>query len=178
SVVLEHHSNLTPSKETSKSKLLSENWDSPVVYTTAVQFLEALFGSGTRAVRRMHQMARAVLVFDEVQTLPVKCVHLFNNALNFLVEECGSTAVLCTATQPLLHHVDPNKGALHLGKNAGLVQDAASLFSTVRRHEFYDRRRPDCWPHAEAAQLAISEADLAGSCLVIVNTKAEARSIF
>jgi CRISPR-associated endonuclease/helicase Cas3 len=178
SVVLEHHSNLTPLKETWKSKILSENWDSPVVFTTAVQFLAALFGPGTRAVRRMHQMARAVLVFDEIQTLPLKCVHLFNNALNFLVKECGSTAVLCTATQPLLHHVDASKGALRLDGASELVQNAASLFSAVRRHEFYDRRRPGGWTHSEAAELAVSEADLAGSCLVIVNTKAEALSIF
>src|SRR6185312_917037 len=48
-VLLEHHSNLTPSRETRRSKILSENWDAPVVFTTAVQVLEALFGSGTRA---------------------------------------------------------------------------------------------------------------------------------
>ena len=68
SVVLEHHSNLTPLHQTWKSKILSENWDAPVVFTTAVQLLEGLFGSGTRAVRRMHQMARSVLIFDETQT--------------------------------------------------------------------------------------------------------------
>jgi len=39
SVVLEHHSNLTPLKQTWRSKILSENWDSPVVFTTAVQLL-------------------------------------------------------------------------------------------------------------------------------------------
>ncbi len=73
SILLEHHSNLTPEQQTWRSKLLSENWDAPVVFTTAVQVLESLFGAGTRAVRRMHQMANAVLVFDEIQTLPVRC---------------------------------------------------------------------------------------------------------
>jgi CRISPR-associated endonuclease/helicase Cas3 len=71
SVVLEHHSNLTPLEQTSRSKVLSENWDALVVFTTAVQFLEALFGAGTRSARRMHQTAKAVLSFDEIQTLPV-----------------------------------------------------------------------------------------------------------
>src|SRR5262249_12972896 len=158
--------------------ILSENWDAPVVFTTAVQFLEALFGSGTRAVRRMHQMARAILIFDEIQTLPVNCVHLFNNALNFLVEQCGSTAVLCTATQPLLHRVDASKGALRLDEKSELVQNPASLFSATQRNDIYDRRRPGGWEHAEAAQLAVSETGSAGSCLVIVNTKREALSIF
>lgn len=127
SVVLEHHSNLTPEKQTWQSKVLSENWDAPVVFTTAVQVLEALFGSGTRAVRRMHQMGNSVLIFDEIQTLPVRCVHLFNNAVNFLVERCGTSVVLCTATQPLLHRVSPEKGAMHLCADAEIVPDAGTI---------------------------------------------------
>jgi len=71
SVVLEHHSNLTPEDQSWRSKILSENWDAPVVYTTSVQLLGALFGSGTRGARRMHQLANAVLIFDEVQSLPI-----------------------------------------------------------------------------------------------------------
>ena len=84
--VLEHHSNLEPEQQTWQSKLVSENWDAPIVLTTTVQLLEAMFGGGTRGVRRLHQLANAVLVFDEIQTLPVNCVHLFCNAINFLVE--------------------------------------------------------------------------------------------
>ncbi len=84
-IVLEHHSNLTPEEETKRQNLLSENWDAPIVFTTQVQFLETLFGSGTRSVRRMHQLANSVIIFDEVQTIPVRCVHLFNLALRFLV---------------------------------------------------------------------------------------------
>ena len=64
-VVLEHHSNLEPEKETWQGKLLSSNWETPVVFTTMVQFLETLFGSGTGSARRMHNLANAVLVFDE-----------------------------------------------------------------------------------------------------------------
>jgi CRISPR-associated endonuclease/helicase Cas3 len=176
--VLEHHSNLTPAHQTWRSKILSENWDAPVVFTTAVQLLEGLFGSGTRAVRRMHQMAKSILIFDEVQTLPVRCVHLMNNALNFLVEQCGSTVVLCTATQPLLHQVDEGKGALRLSANAEIMRDVPALFAQVRRYETYDRRKADGWGHDEAAQLAIGETRRVGSCLVVVNTKREALSIF
>ncbi|UUZ64429.1 hypothetical protein LP417_04940 [Polaromonas sp. P1-6] len=109
-VVLEHHSSITPEQQTWREKILCENWDAPVVYTTMVQFLETLFGAGTRGARRMHQLANSVLIFDEVQTLPINCVHVFNNAINFLVEQCNSTVVLCTATQPLLHRVDSGQG--------------------------------------------------------------------
>jgi CRISPR-associated endonuclease/helicase Cas3 len=178
SVVLEHHSNLTPLKQTWKSKILSENWDAPVVFTTAVQVLEALFGSGTRAVRRMHQMANSVLIFDEIQTLPVRCVHMFNNALGYLVEQCGASIVLCTATQPLLHQVDANKGAIRLGGDAEIMRDVAELFTQIPRYEVYDRRKPGGWDHAEAAALAVAETRELGSCLVVVNTKREALSIY
>jgi CRISPR-associated endonuclease/helicase Cas3 len=178
SVVLEHHSNLTPLKQTWRSKILSENWDAPVVFTTAVQLLEALFGSGTRPVRRMHQMAHSVLIFDEIQTLPVRCVHLFNNALNFLVEQCGASVVLCTATQPLLHQVDVRKGAIRLARDAEIMPDVAMLFAQIRRYEVYDRRKAAGWDHVEAAELAAAETRTAGSCLVVVNTKREALSIF
>jgi CRISPR-associated endonuclease/helicase Cas3 len=165
-------------KQTWRSKILSENWDAQVVFTTAVQVLEALFGSGTRAVRRMHQMVSSVIIFDEIQTLPVRCVHIFNNAVNFLVEQCGSTAVLCTATQPLLQRVDARKGALRPAGNAQLMPDTASLFSALKRHEIHDRRRPGGWAHTDAANFVATEARSSGSCLVVVNTKAEARSIF
>ena len=64
--------------------------------------LGALFGAGTRGARRMHQLARAVLVFDEVQTLPVKCAHLFNNAINFLAAQCNTTVAQYTARNSAL----------------------------------------------------------------------------
>ncbi len=111
SIVLEHHCNLTPDEQTWRAKILSENWDAPIVFTTSVQVLEALFGGGTRSARRMHQLAKSIIIFDEVQTIPVRCAHMFNNAVNFLVEHCGSSVVLCTATQPLLNKVSRDKGA-------------------------------------------------------------------
>jgi len=83
-IVLEHHSNLVPEKDTYRNRILSENWDAPIVFTTSVQLLETLFGGGTRSVRRMHQLAKSVIIFDEIQTLPIKTVHMFNNAINTL----------------------------------------------------------------------------------------------
>lgn len=176
-VLLEHHSNLTPEEQTWRGKILSENWDAPLIYTTMVQFLEALFGGGTRGARRMHQLANAVLIFDEVQTLPVNCVHLFNNAINFLVEQCGSTVVLCTATQPLLDKVDLTKGAIRIPEGNELMPDVHKLFEDLRRVEVKNRRKPGGWTMGEVADLALLETDRAGSCLVIVNTKKAAQSL-
>lgn len=179
SVVLEHHSNLTPDKQSWRNKILSEDWDAPVIFTTSVHFLEALFGAGTRSARRMHNLANAVIIFDEIQTLPINCVHLFNNAINFLVEQCGSSVVLCTATQPLLDHVDEKKGAIRLKvPDAEIVPDVCGLFSDLQRVEVLDRRKPGGWTHEEVADLALAEMKSSGSCLVIVNTKSAARVLF
>lgn len=178
SVVLEHHSNLTPATQTWRGKILSENWDAPVIYTTSVQLLEALFGAGTRGARRMHQLANAVLIFDEIQTLPVNCVHLFNNAINFLIDLCGSTVVLCTATQPLLDKVDVNKGAIRISADGELMPDVKKLFDDLKRVEVINQRKPGGWTMTEVAVLAQEEARTTGSCLVIVNTKKSAQAIY
>lgn len=178
SVVLEHHSNLTPEDQSWRSKILSENWDAPVIYTTSVQLLEALFGSGTRGARRMHQLANAVLIFDEVQSLPINCVHLFNNAMNYLADFCGSTVVLCTATQPLLDQVDAHKGAIRVPKGNELMPDVAKLFNDLKRVEVINRRKPGGWSQDEIATLAFEQIDVSGSCLVIVNTKKAAQAIY
>lgn len=99
--VLEHHSNLAEERDTWRNRVLSENWDAPIVFTTSVQFLNALFAAGTKTARRMHQLGNAVLIFDEIQTLPVKTIHLFNNdddagklkeALRTLFENDASSA--------------------------------------------------------------------------------------
>jgi CRISPR-associated endonuclease/helicase Cas3 len=186
SVVLEHHSNVQddPNDEVGRPDLwrrrvLAENWDAPVIFTTSVQVLEALFGSGTRAVRRLHAMAHAVIIFDEVQTLPIKMVHLFNNAINLLASHCGSTVVLCTATQPLLETVCKAKGAARLGNPPGLVVDPQQLFGQLKRYEVFDHTdRPGGWQIAQLAELAQTEAQKYGSCLAIINTKKDARELF
>ncbi len=177
-IVLEHHSSVTPEQQTWREKILCENWDTPVVYTTMVQFLETLFGAGTRGARRMHQLANAVLIFDEVQTLPIKCIHLFNNAINFLTEQCNSTVVLCSATQPLLHRVSPEKGAIRLAAQHEIMPDVHKLFADLKRVTVRDQRKPSGWSAIEAARLALDEVVRAGSCLVIVNTKRAAQTFF
>ena len=177
-IVLEHHSNIGAEKQSWKEKLLTENWDAPVVYTTMVQFLEALFGAGTRGARRMHQLARAVIVFDEIQTLPIRCVHMFCNAVNFLVRQCGSSVVLCTATQPLLGKVDNQKGALDLPSIHEIMPNVHDLFDGLKRVDVIDSRKAGGWTDEEIADLVREEVAKTGSCLVVVNMKRSARSLF
>lgn len=177
-IVLEHHSNLMPDQETARQKVLSENWDAPIVLTTNVQVLEALFGSGTRGARRMHQLANAVIIFDEVQTLPIKCVQLFNAAVNFLVNNCGSTVVLCTATQPLLDKIEPKSRALPITEEQQMVPDVKKLFDDLKRVEVYDKTKAGGWANDEIRDLAGKQVLKSGSALVVVNTKTSAREIY
>ena len=177
-VVLEHHSNLMPEQETARQKVLSENWDAPVVLTTNVQVLEALFGAGTRGARRMHQLANAVIIFDEVQTLSVKCVQLFNMAVNFLVNNCGSTVVLCTATQPLLDKIEPKSRALSVTAGQQIVPDARKLFDDIKRVEIYDRTKVGGWTVEELKELMGQQLLKSDSVLVVVNTKTSARELY
>ncbi|MBL8393416.1 MAG: CRISPR-associated endonuclease Cas3'' [Candidatus Accumulibacter sp.] len=178
SIVLEHHSNLTPEEQTWRSKILSENWDAPVVHTTSVQLLETLFSAGTRGARRMHQLAKSVIIFDEVQTVPLRCIHLFNNAINFLVEHCGSTVVLCTATQPLLNAVNSRKGAARFQPKDEIIPGVQELFAALKRTEVIHRHRAGGWSDNEVAALAAEEVAASGSCLVIVNTRKAALSLY
>jgi len=177
-VVLEHHSNLTPEEETRRQSLLAENWDAPVVFTTQVQFLEALFGGGTRNARRMHQLANSVIIIDEVQTIPIQMVHMLNIALRFLVKSCGATVVLCTATQPPLDKLDAAYRSLTIHSNQKIIKDEHSLYTRLRRVEVIDRRKIGGWSYAEAAELVEEGLQKKGSVLIVVNTKRSARSLY
>ena len=100
--IIEHHSNVDPGKETPTNRLMSDNWDAPVVVTTSVQFFESLFANRTSKCRKLHSIASSVVVFDEVQTFPVNLLAPVKYALRELAEHYGTTLLMCTATQPVL----------------------------------------------------------------------------
>ena len=191
--VLEHHSNLEPEKQSWQDKLLSENWDKPIVFTTMVQFLDAWFGGGTRGARHIHPMTNAVLIFDEIQTLPVKCVHLFCNVLNWLTIFGKSTAVLCTATQPLLGESGLQnfpkdkresiaaRGLLKQPAHAEIMgkhHDLDKLFADLSRVEIRFNEKAGGWNVEEAGTFLLKQFQTTQSCLFIVNTKKWAQELY
>ena len=191
--VLEHHSNLEPEKQNWQDKLLSENWDKPIVFTTMVQFLDAWFGGGTRGARHIHPMTNAVLIFDEIQTLPVKCVHLFCNVLNWLMTFGKSTAVLCTATQPLLGESGLQnfpEGKRESIAARGLLKQPAhteimgtdeqreELYKKLSRVEIRFNEKAGGWNVEEAGAFLLEQFQTTPSCLFIVNTKKWAQELY
>ena len=103
-IILEHHSNIIhpteSTEEYDKWEYYTETWHSPIIITTMVQFLNTLFSGKMSSVRRLHALCESIIVIDEVQTVPVKMLSLFNSAMNFLQTVCKATIVLSSATQP------------------------------------------------------------------------------
>lgn len=128
-LALEHHSNLLPDDEKQYAQL-TERWDAPLILTTTVQFFNTLFLGKPQSARRMHSLAGAVLIFDEAQSLPVECLHLFNMACNFLAGFCGVTIVLCTATQPRLGGLNR---PLLFNNPVDLIPDCHEKFERLER---------------------------------------------
>jgi len=178
-VVLEHHSNFVPSDDTRRRhNLLAENWDAPIVFTTQVQFLEALFGYGTRDARRMHQLANSVIIFDEVQTVPIRITHMFTAALRFLTHDCGATVVLCTATQPPFDRTGNPYRELSIPNENHIIQNEPELFQRSKRVEVHDERKPGGLANAEIADLAERALQEKGSVLIVVNTRPSALALY
>ncbi len=168
-ILLEHHSGfLTDPEKAANYKLHTDRWDAPIVLTTQVQFLESVFSARGSDLRKLHNMARSVLVFDEAQSLPVKCVHLFNGAANYLQRVMGSTLLLCTATQPLLDKV---VRPITFTKSSSI----APCPSPPERYRLVNRLVPGGYSYPDLAAFVLDKHK--SSTLVIVNTKAAAKRL-
>lgn len=133
--ILEHHSNIlfdesTDNETLQKYELLSDDWSSPIIMTTMVRFLDVMFGGSTMDVRRMHQLKNSVIIIDEAQSVPVRYIHIFNTMINFLSGVCGTTVVLCTATQPIFESV---KRPLLYSENSSIISDIEKYSTAFKR---------------------------------------------
>ncbi len=176
---LEHHSNFIANidneNELLEYELRTEKWDMPVISTTMVQFLNSLFDGKTSSVRRMHRLSRCVIIIDEVQSIPVRCINIFNLAMNFLAEICGCTIVLCSATQPVFNKLD---FPLILDKNESMTGNYSMDFELFHRTDIISCIRKYGYSYEEAAEFCFEKLNVSGDLLVIVNTKSAARNIY
>lgn len=168
--LIEHHSALDPAKESTISRLAAENWDAPVVVTTAVQFHESLFAAKTSRARKIHNIANAVVILDEAQSLPVDFLRPCLRALQELCDHYNTTVVLCTATQPAISH-DPQDFPIGLKGCREIIRDKDALFTALRRVEI--ESLGDLPDNELASRLASHN-----QALCIVNRRAHAQKIF
>lgn len=167
--VLEHHCNLDPKKETAASRLAAENWDAPVIVTTSVQFYDSMFSNRPSRCRKLHRLARAVIILDEAQTLPVDYLKACLHALRELVRNCGATVVLCTATQP---EIKKREGfEIGLEGVREIASDPRNLYTRLKRVTI---DRAGKLTDAELRERLSREARV----LCIVNTTKHARLLF
>ncbi|MFE1598063.1 CRISPR-associated endonuclease Cas3'' [Methylobacterium sp. ID0610] len=150
----------------------AENWDAPIVVTTAVQFFESLFAVRTSRCRKLHNLARSVIVLDEAQSLPRHLLAPCMAALEELATNYGATVVLCTATQPALRECDGFEGGFKIGPDRELAPDPQRLARALKRVRVERRSGPV--PDAEIAARFAAEPQM----LCIVNGRAHAQTLF
>ncbi|MFQ3242738.1 MAG: CRISPR-associated endonuclease/helicase Cas3 [Lentimonas sp.] len=168
-VVLEHHSNLSPEKETTRSRLATENWDAPIVVTTAVQFYESLFAAKTSQSRKLHNIGNSVVILDEAQALPVQYLKPCLRALEQLSSHYHTTTVLCTATQPAVGKT--TQFDIGLDGITEIIRDTSALFASLKRVEVRYRETLD-------DPTIIDEIGKAEQALCIVNTRKHAQALY
>ncbi|MGE9294563.1 MAG: CRISPR-associated endonuclease Cas3'' [Puniceicoccales bacterium] len=134
--LIEHHSSLAPDRDTPAARLAAENWDAPLVVTTAVQFYESLFAARTSKARKIHNIANAVVVLDEAQTLPVNYLKPCLRVLQELADHYNTTSVLCTATQPAVGY-DADLFSIGLRGCHEIIADPSGLFAALKRVEVH-----------------------------------------
>jgi CRISPR-associated endonuclease/helicase Cas3 len=140
-----------------------------------VQFLNVFYAKGTRNVRRLHQLCESVVIFDEVQKVPVHCVSLFNEALNFLKTFGRSSIILCTATQPALDYVEHK---LAINTDAEMVRDLGQVAEAFKRVEIVDLTLEEPYTTEKLCAFIAAKLQEVRSILVILNTKTVVRRLY
>ncbi len=176
SIILEHHSNVIQTDGESEEQLdlrelAVESWHSPVIITTMVQLLNTFFLGKTTSIRRFQSLCDAIVVIDEVQTIPNHMLTLFNLTVNFLSTFCNTTFLLCSATQPCFEQADHPL----LREPEDIIQLTQQQLDVFRRTRIVDagnKRLDEC---SAFIRSVLTETD---SLLVVCNKKSEAEFLY
>lgn len=176
--ILEHHSDVLlddlSKDELSQYDLIKDRWTAPVIITTLVQILNILFSNKTQCIARMRALSDAVLIFDEVQSIPYKTITLFNAAINYLAKFCRSTIILCSATQPAFEHVSTIPLLL---SDKIMVQLSAAEMKVFKRHQYHAWDGRDTTVE-DICHFARSVVKQENPLMIVCNTKSEAVRIY
>lgn len=173
--VVEHHSSVSYELSENadeleyRSALATENWDAPVIVTTAVQFFESLYANRSSKCRKLHNIANSVIIFDEAQMIPSNNLRPCVAAIAELVRAYNATAVLCTATQPAIDEM-----LLEYSKKESVVElcpDVEGMFEKFRRTSFEKEGRL-------TTDELVSRLESQQQVLCIVNTRKFAQEVY
>ncbi|MBL8027399.1 MAG: CRISPR-associated helicase Cas3' [Fibrobacteres bacterium] len=170
--VIEHHSNTDPESETAKSKLASENWDTPIIITTNVQLFESLFAARSSRCRKLHNIVESVIILDEAQMLPPGMLTPILNVIRGLTSLFNVSFVLSTATQPALNKSDLIPEGLDGVRE--IIPNSSELYQQLKR---VDIVMP---PNTQIETYESITSFLCGheQVLCIVNTRRDAWEIY
>ncbi|MBX3334653.1 MAG: CRISPR-associated helicase Cas3' [Nitrospira sp.] len=157
-------------------RLLAENWDAPLIVTTSVQMLESLLSNRPSTCRKLHRLARSVILFDEVQTLPANLAVPTLATLSHLAHEYGSTVVFATATQPAFAHLHEAVQSHCVGgwQPREIVPEPIKLFTLLRRTEVRWENPGEGVTWAELSQSLREHAQ----AMCVVNLKRHAKEVW
>lgn len=172
--VLEHHSGVLFDIEEAdpiqmKQAQACENWDMPVIVTTAVQFFESLYANRASKCRKLHNLSKSVIIFDEAQLLPLPYLRPCVFAISQLVKHYGASAVLCTATQPALEPIFSQ----YLPEQKAIEICPAEIYT--KKH--FDRVRFEKAGKKNWEEIAV-KMNASSQALCIVNSRKSAQKLF
>lgn len=85
-----------------KAQFMIEGWQSEFIITTFIQFFHSILSSKNRAIRKYYTLANAIVILDEVQSIPHEYWELFHDVIIGLSTHLHTTFIFMTATQPLI----------------------------------------------------------------------------
>ena len=176
--ILEHHSGDTDSIDNEDEyknphkRRATENWDAPIIVTTSVRFFESLFSHRPADLRRVHNIARSIVILDEVQTLPRKFVQPILSMIGDLAKNWQTTFLFCTATQPAFEKSKEEDPRWAPGTVQEIMPQPRELFARLKRVEVEWPKGKSTWKEIAAGLVEARRA------LCIVNTRNHASALY
>lgn len=180
--ILEHHSSVIRTENENNEDYRSDqhsrfdmNWEEPFICTTFVQFMNTLFSDKSECIRRLHRLINAVVIVDEVQSMPVKCIHTFNYMINFLNAVCNTDVILCTATQPALQETEC---PICYSEPKFMIENAENWFRKFERVKIGLPQMGRKYTIGSLADEIAGRTAEYHSILVVLNTKSAVRKLY
>lgn len=178
--ILEHHSSVVHAVENNSEDYEADrvsridiNWEEPFICTTFVQFMNTLFSDKKQSLRRMHRLVNAVVIIDEVQSMPLKCIDTFSCMMNFLNKVCNTDIILCTATQPKLGMIE---------YPICYAEPKNMIINVEKRFQQFDRvkiqKEKEKYTFTKLKEEIIEKTSKFSSILVVLNTKSAVRKLY